>query len=48
MVRKAEELCKRHGWFLARQFENEANWKFHEATTGPELCGNQIFNPTSM
>ena len=37
MVRKAEELCKRHGWFLARQFENEANWRYHEATTGPEI-----------
>ena len=48
MVRKAEELCAEHGWFLCHQFENEANWKFHEATTGPELCGNQIFNPTSM
>ncbi|KAH8050271.1 hypothetical protein JL722_11476 [Aureococcus anophagefferens] len=38
MVRKAEELCAEHGWFLCHQFENEANWKFHEATTGPELC----------
>src|SRR5512146_1504894 len=25
MVRRAEELAKQHGWFLARQFENEAN-----------------------
>ena len=30
MVRKAEELCAKHGWFLCHQFENEANWKFHE------------------
>jgi len=37
MVRKAEELCAKHGWFLCHQFENEANWKFHEATTGPEI-----------
>merc|ERR550514_910674 len=37
MVRKAEELCEKHGWFLCHQFENEANWKFHEATTGPEI-----------
>jgi len=37
MVRKAEELCKEHGWFLCHQFENEANWKFHEKTTGPEI-----------
>jgi cysteine synthase len=25
MVRKAAELARKHGWFLARQFENEAN-----------------------
>ncbi len=25
MVRRAEELARRHGWFLARQFENPAN-----------------------
>ena len=37
MVRKAEELCEKHGWFLCHQFENEANWKFHEETTGPEV-----------
>ena len=23
MVRKAEELCAKHGWFLCHQFENE-------------------------
>ncbi|MFZ0006903.1 MAG: cysteine synthase A [Steroidobacteraceae bacterium] len=37
MVRKAEELAKRHGWFLARQFENEANPAYHRSTTGPEI-----------
>jgi cysteine synthase A len=40
MVRKAEELCKEHGWFLCHQFENEANWKFHELTTGPEILAD--------
>ena len=35
MVRKAEELAKKHGWFLARQFENEANPAYHRQTTGP-------------
>src|SRR5206468_4049684 len=25
MVKKAEELAKKNGWFLARQFENPAN-----------------------
>ena len=37
MVRKAEELAKQHGWFLARQFENEANPAYHRQTTGPEI-----------
>jgi cysteine synthase A len=37
MVRKAEELAKKHGWFLARQFENEANPAWHRSTTGPEI-----------
>ena len=37
MVRKAEELAKQHGWFLTRQFENEANPAWHRNTTGPEI-----------
>jgi cysteine synthase A len=37
MVRKAEELAKRHGWFLTRQFDNEANPAWHRNTTGPEI-----------
>src|SRR2546427_11883111 len=37
MVRKAEELARKHGWFLARQFENEANPAYHRNTTGPEI-----------
>jgi cysteine synthase A len=37
MVRRAAELAKKHGWFLARQFENEANPAYHRATTGPEI-----------
>jgi cysteine synthase len=37
MVRKAEELAKRHGWFLARQFDNPANPAYHRSTTGPEI-----------
>merc|ERR1719207_174140 len=40
MVRKAEELCAKNGWFLCHQFENEANWKFHEKTTGPEILAD--------
>lgn len=37
MVRKAKELSEKHGWFLARQFENEANPAWHRSTTGPEI-----------
>ena len=37
MVRKAEELATKNGWFLARQFENEANPAYHRSTTGPEI-----------
>lgn len=37
MVRKAEELAEKHGWFLARQFENPANPAYHRQTTGPEI-----------
>merc|ERR1711920_401951 len=37
MVKKAEELAEKNGWFLARQFETEANAAFHEKTTGPEI-----------
>ncbi|MBN7137224.1 cysteine synthase A [Lysobacter enzymogenes] len=37
MVRKAAELAEKHGWFLARQFENPANPAYHRSTTGPEI-----------
>jgi cysteine synthase len=37
MVKKAEELAKKHGWFLARQFENPANPAYHRNTTGAEI-----------
>jgi cysteine synthase A len=37
MVRKAEELARKHGWFLARQFDNPANPEYHRHTTGPEI-----------
>jgi cysteine synthase A len=40
MVRKAEELARKHGWFLARQFENPANPAYHRSTTGPEILAD--------
>jgi cysteine synthase len=40
MVRKAEELARKQGWFLARQFENLANPEYHRNTTGPEILSD--------
>ncbi|HKX56768.1 MAG TPA: pyridoxal-phosphate dependent enzyme [Xanthomonadales bacterium] len=37
MVAKAEELAAQHGWFLVRQFENEANADAHSRTTAVEI-----------
>ena len=37
MVQKAAELAQKHGWFLARQFENPANPAYHRQTTAPEI-----------
>jgi len=37
MVNKANELAATHGWFLTRQFENEANADMHSRTTAREI-----------
>jgi cysteine synthase A len=37
MVKKAVELAETHGWFLTRQFENEANADIHSRTTAREI-----------
>jgi cysteine synthase A len=37
MVNKAKALADKHGWFLTRQFENEANPNIHTATTAEEI-----------
>ena len=37
MLAKAVELARTHGWFLCRQFENEANAEMHARTTAPEI-----------
>jgi cysteine synthase A len=42
MIRKAAELAKKHGWFVARQFENPANPAYHRNTTGPEILSDFV------
>ena len=37
MLEKAAELAESHGWFLCRQFENEANADIHSRTTAVEI-----------
>jgi len=37
MIAKARELAEEHGWFLCRQFENEANADAHSQTTAVEI-----------
>jgi cysteine synthase len=37
MVNKCIELAKAHGWFMTRQFENEANPDIHTRTTAREI-----------
>jgi cysteine synthase A len=37
MVRIAEALAAKHGWFLARQFTNPANPAYHRQTTAAEI-----------
>jgi cysteine synthase len=37
MVRRAAEAAAKHGWYLARQFENESNPSYHRNTTGAEI-----------
>src|SRR5205807_4858536 len=40
MVMKAIELAQTHGWFLTRQFENEANPDMHSRTTAREIVND--------
>ena len=37
MITKMEELAETHGWFMTRQFENEANPDYHSRTTAREI-----------
>ena len=40
MVKKAVELAEAHGWFLTRQFGNEANADMHSRTTAREILAD--------
>ncbi len=40
MLKKAEELAERHGWFFCRQFDNPANAQVHRDTTVPEILAD--------
>ncbi|MEM9576680.1 MAG: pyridoxal-phosphate dependent enzyme [Pseudomonadota bacterium] len=40
MYNKAVELAEKNGWFLARQFETQANAAIHETTTAPEILAD--------
>src|SRR5262245_55344334 len=40
MINKTIELAKTHGWFMTRQFENEANPDYHSRTTAREIIGD--------
>jgi cysteine synthase len=40
MVKKAVALANKNGWFLTRQFENEANADFHSRTTAREIIND--------
>jgi cysteine synthase len=40
MLAKAYELAAEHGWFLCRQFENEANADMHSRTTAEEILAD--------
>ena len=45
MVRRAEELAAKHGWFLARQFANPANPAYHRQTTAAEILRDFAGDP---
>jgi len=40
MIRKMEELAAKNGWFMTRQFENEANADYHSKTTAREIVND--------
>ena len=47
-VQKARELAEANGWFLARQFETEANAEIHENTTAREIIADSRAGGSTM
>ncbi len=45
-IKRAEEIAKKHGYFMPQQFNNPANPYIHEITTGPEIV--EAFNDTGL
>ncbi len=45
MLNKAIELAEAHGWFLCRQFDNEANAEVHTRTTAREILADFAGEP---
>lgn len=40
MIDKTKELAEKNGWFMTRQFENEANPDYHSKTTAQEILAD--------
>eukprot|EP00457_Paulinella_chromatophora_P010550 gb/GEZN01010656.1/.p1 GENE.gb/GEZN01010656.1/~~gb/GEZN01010656.1/.p1 ORF type:complete len:381 (+),score=37.45 gb/GEZN01010656.1/:24-1166(+) len=40
MIKKAQELAEKHGWYLAQQFESPANPAYHARTTACEILND--------
>jgi cysteine synthase A len=45
-INKAKELAEKHGYFMPQQFQNPANPRIHETTTGPEIA--EAFQDTGL
>jgi len=45
MIRMTEGLAAAHGWFMTRQFENEANPDYHSRTTAREILADFAGDP---
>lgn len=45
-IGKAKELAEKHGYFMPQQFQNPANPRIHETTTGPEIV--EAFQDTGL